>query len=163
MDPEPAMGVHPSPADLARHNAWADRNHQPRMAGQGAAAVPPPPVAPRRRGWQRGRPRGVPPPVPHGALGEAEQHPDDKWIRGTHLEGNRKTVAYMVSGRKFVVAWRNSVTEQMRVTPKGEDYYRHTRQEFIFKIPVIAYRNDNGRTIKCWSGYIPITEEYLIF
>ena len=134
MDPEPAMGVHPSPADLARHNAWADRNHQPRMAGQGAAAVPPPPVPPRGRGWQRGRPRGLPAPVPHGALGEAEQHPDDKWIRGDKEHG-KKTYAKLVSGRSIIIRHWNRMTRTYTVTPMGEDYYRHNHQEFIFKIP----------------------------
>lgn len=39
-DPEPAMPVNnPTPADIARYNAWAARNGQPAFGGHAAAAA----------------------------------------------------------------------------------------------------------------------------
>ena len=38
----------------------------------------------------------------------------------------------------------NSVTGQYRVTPKGEDYYRNNRQDFVFQIPVIAWETQKA-------------------
>ena len=145
MNQAPAMGVRPSAVDIGLYNLWAARHGQPRFGNHppnvvvpvAAAAAPaapaaPVPPAPPPQGWQRGRARAIPRPVPHGVLAQAAQHPGDKWRRGTMQEGEKNTVAWLVSGKKFVVSRYNRVTEEVKFTPRGEDYYKHNRQEFIF-------------------------------
>ena len=168
------MGVRPSAVDIGLYNLWAARHGQPRFGNHppnvvvavAAAAAPaapaaPVPPAPPPQGWQRGRARAIPRPVPHGVLAQAAQHPGDKWRRGTKEEGTRNTVAWLVSGKKFTVIRRNNQTREDVVTPRGRDYFEHNRQEFIFKIPVVGYKYDGPRTIECFRSYMPITEEYM--
>ena len=169
------MGARPSAVDIGLYNLWAARHGQPRFgnhppnvvvpeaaaAAPAAPAAPVPPVPPPR-GWRRGRPRGLPPPVPHGALDPARQEAGDRWIRGDweNLNGS-KTYARLATGRAFVIRRRNRAGEYT-FTKKGEDYYQHNRQEFIIKIPVIAYREDARRgRVEAFVFHIPFTEDYI--
>ena len=165
------MGVVPTAADISHYNQWAARYGQPLFGANAAPAVPPPPPphpeAPARaQGWRKGRPRGAPPPVPHGEPAVGPGGPDDKWRPGTE-EVVKKTYAYRTTGRRLVVRTWNSITRQYRVTPNGEDYYRNNRQEFIFQIPVICYgtQRNPGRPptiVVRFRTYMELTEEYIL-
>ena len=159
----PAMGVVPTAADIARYDVWAARYGQPLWGANAAPAVPPPPAAApaRRGGWQKGKPRGKPAPVPHGAMAEGPVDAAAKWRPGTTEEG-KKTYALLANGQRRVVRIFNSITGQYRVTPIGEDYYRNNRQEFIFEIPVISYGYKGPLTIERFRNYMNLTEEYIL-
>ena len=160
----PGMGVHPTLLDISRYNLWAARYGQPIWGANAAPAVPPPPppAAPARRGgWQKGRPRGVPPPAPHGDMAAGPANANEKWRPGTEERG-RKTYAQLANGQWRMVRIFNSITGQYRATPIGEDYYRNNRQEFIFEIPVICYGYKGPNTIERFRNYMKLTEEYIL-
>ena len=160
----PGMPVVPNAVDISRYNLWAARYGRPLWGANAAPAPPPPPpphpAAPARRGWQKGKPRGAPPPAPHGEPSDAAAHPDDAWQRGT-WEESRKTYARKKNGQPRVVCIWNSITRQYRVTPQGEDYYKHNRQDFIFEIPVISVQMKDGRPVERFRTYMNFTEEYI--
>ena len=167
----PGMPVNPNLHDISRYNLWAARYGQP-FWGANAAPQPaaPQPAAPapqpkRRPGWQKGRPRGRPPPAPHGQIAAEPGDAHDGWRPGTVEEG-KKTYAYRTNGRRLVVRIYNSITGTYRVTPNGEDYYKNNRQEFIVRIPAIfriRKLDTDGRPVThdIRRTYVPITEERL--
>jgi hypothetical protein len=168
----PGMPVNPNARDIANYNLWAARYGRP-LWGANQPAVAPPAAAPpapepkRRRGWQKGRPRGTPPPAPHGQISENPGDAHDGWRAGTFEEG-KKTYALTNSGRRRIVRIYNSMTRTYRVTPAGEDYYRNNRQEFIVEIPAIfcvikAKDTDYGgiEILDVRDDYVPITEQRL--
>ena len=65
----------------------------------------------------------------------------------------------MTSGRRFVIRTRTRNGED-KFTPKGEDYYRHNRQEFVIKIPVMGYKYSRHGPIVHFVTYIPLTQAY---
>ena len=132
MDPQPGMPVNPRPADIARYNAWADRNGEPRF---GAPAAPPaaPAPAPKRRG----RP-GLPVPAPpaHGEVRENEE--GGGYRRGT-IWKNRTEYAFKTNGQIRKLRTHNSRTGEYKWFPAGRDYYDHNRQKFIVNVPCLGY------------------------
>ena len=158
MDPEPAMSVHPSAADIARYNAWADRNGRQRF---GPAAPEPPAAPPARRPGRPGLPR---PALPnHGVVSD---EPGGGWIRGTHVRG-RQTVAYQTNGQLRIISTFNSRTGETQISKKGQEYYKNNRQKFIINVPAIAYivPRGGGQLQPAMSGdgkfrrIIPLTDD----
>ena len=135
MEPQPGLPSIPSGADIARYNAWADRNGQPHY-GQAAPVAPAAPPAPKRRG--KGRP-GLPMPVRpgHGVVPQNEE--GGGWRRGTTWDkraewGWKTNRAKPVKLRQF-----NSRTGEDKWFPNGRDYYDHNRQKFIINVPCLGY------------------------
>ena len=136
MDPEPAMpAANPTPADLARYNAWADRNGRPRFGAPEAPAAPPaaPAAAPKRRG-RHGLP--VPAPPAHGQV--VVDSTGGGWRRGTDWS-NRTEYAYKTNGQKRKLRTFNSRTGEYKWFAAGRDYYDHNRQQFIINVPCLGY------------------------
>ena len=136
MDPQPGLPVNPSAVDIARYNAWADRNGRPRFGAAAAAPAAPAPAAPAPK--RRGRP-GLPLPArpSHGVFPENAE--GGGWIRPSFWR-NRSEYAFKVNRQNpLKLRTFNSRTGEDKWTANGRDYYDHNRQKFIINVPCLGY------------------------
>jgi hypothetical protein len=142
------------------------------------ASAPPLPPAAKAKAKAKARAkaaaqrRRIPmPPLIHAPPPGQEQHPADRWIRGTFIRDSSEAARTTDGVVHTLMTWNGRTGQFNPPTRWGLDYYANNRVEFLVELRCIAYQTEkdtHGRW-RTWKSpnsnyeprYIPIDEDTL--